>query len=378
MTKILILTNYFLPGYKAGGPIKSISSLSSSLKKAFDITIMTSNHEVGENKPYDEVEFDQVAHFDQYKVIYLSKICFKSIKNKIKEINPNIIYLNSFFSKMTLIVVILKKMGLIKSRIILAPRGELSSGALSIKPKRKGMFLKASKLISLYGKNTIFHATDEIEVKDIKKLYLNKIVKIANLTSTINDIKIIEKEDNELKIIFLSRISSKKNLLFALKVLKEIDNSTIIFDIYGTLEDIGYWNECEKIINSFNNLQVTYKGSLMPAEIPKILNQYHVFFLPTLNENFGHAIVEAMQVGLVPIISDQTPWNDLEQFNAGWALALDEEKSFIDAIHEITNTKNDVFLKMSNNVKNYISMKLDNKKSLEMYKEMFEEVCNEK
>lgn len=372
--KILILTNHYLPGYKAGGPIKSVSSLCINLQNNFDITVLTSDHDFGDTKPYENIELDQYVNIDKYKTIYLSKISFESIKKNIYLIQPDVIYLNSFFSKMTQIVLLLKKLGIVKSKIIVAPRGELSSGALSIKSKKKNLFLKVLKFGNFISKDLVFHSTDFIESKDIKKLFVNKIVQIPNLTSIISNIEIIEKKEDELRIVFLSRISSKKNLLFALEILQGMDESNVVFDIYGTKEDIPYWNDCEKSITSFRNIRVRYKGSLNPTEITKSLAQYHVFFLPTLNENFGHAIVEAMQVGLIPVISDQTPWNDLSKHNAGWALSLGNNQSFIDAIKEIKDMNNDLFVEISSNVKKYIVEKLDNEKSIKMHKQMFEEV----
>ena len=40
-----------------------------------------------------------------------------------------------------------------------------------------------------------------------------------------------------------------------------------------------------------------------------LLDDSDVFVLPTLGENFGHAICEAMRRGVVPIISSATPFS---------------------------------------------------------------------
>jgi len=371
--KILIVTNHYLPGYKAGGPIKSISSICENLKNDFDITVMTSNHDFGDTELYSDIKFDEVVKLKKYDAVYLSKITLKSVKKQILYLSPDIIYLNSFFSKFTFFVLLLKKLRLVNTKIILAPRGELSQGALSLKAKKKSFFIKIAKILNLYSKDLIFHATDKIEKDDIKKLfYKNEIVEIPNLTIVPNiQSKGIVKNKWELKIIFLSRISAKKNLLYALEILKEIDSENIVFDIYGTKEDIKYWDKCEKLINSLKYVQVNYKGSVKPIDIHNIMSQYHLFFLPTKNENFGHAIVEAMQIGVIPLISDQTPWNDLEKYEAGWSLALDDRNSFIERIKEIRDYTQEEFNIKSENVLNYIDNKLDNRKFIEEYKKLF-------
>jgi len=84
----------------------------------------------------------------------------------------------------------------------------------------------------------------------------------------------------------------------------------------------------------------------------------------------------AIQAGLIPLISDQTPWNDLEKYNAGRALKLSDKESFISAIKDTISMDNDSFKEISNNVIKYIEIKLDNNKSIEMYKKMFEDVVN--
>jgi len=370
--KLLIVTNHYLPGYKAGGPIKSISSICKNLKDDFDITVMTLNHDFGEKEPYKNIEFNKSINLNGYNVIYLSKINILQVYKHIKDLKPNIIYLNSFFSKFSILILILNKLRLINSSIILAPRGELSSGALSLKSNKKKLFLKSARIINLYSKDIILHSTDKIEFNDIKNIFpKNKIVEIANLSNLIVSDNIIDKKQNQLKIVFLSRISEKKNLLYALDILKAIDIQGITFDIYGPKEDITYWKECENIIKDMKNINVSYKGTIKPIEVFNILSNYHLFFLPTKNENFGHAIVEAMQVGVISLISDQTPWNDLEKYNAGWAISLNKKDIFIEKIKELLSYDDIEFKKKSNNVKKYISKKLNNNELIIEYIKMF-------
>ena len=50
-----------------------------------------------------------------------------------------------------------------------------------------------------------------------------------------------------------------------------------------------------------------------------------MFVLPTKTENFGHAIYESMACGLPVLISDKTPWHNLEKNKAGFDLSLIED-----------------------------------------------------
>jgi glycosyltransferase involved in cell wall biosynthesis len=69
-------------------------------------------------------------------------------------------------------------------------------------------------------------------------------------------------------------------------------------------------------------------------EIKHHLEWADLFVLPTKGENFGHAIFEAMAVGCPVLISDQTPWKQLNSTKAGIELSLDDPSSFTSAIQQ--------------------------------------------
>lgn len=372
-----MVTNHYLPGFKAGGPVKSIAALHDNLRASFDLCVMTSDRDHGDSTAYSEIQRDKINSYGDYNILYLSQLGFLNVILNLKKANPRIIYLNSFFSKLTRIILIMKYVRLINSPIVLAPRGELSKGALSIGRFKKQIFLFFSKILRLHSSVT-FHATDEIEARDIQKHYLiNQIVTIPNLTAKYSPSlnSIIYKKPGELRIVFVSRISKKKNLLFALEMLGQIHKGGIIFDIYGPIEDNKYWEACcEEILKLNKSVFVTYKGTLRPSDVYSTLSKYHVFLMPTLDENFGHVIVEAMQCGCIPIISDQTPWRNLEKQGVGWSINLDEKAAYIAAINEVVIYNNQMFFEKSKRVKEYIETKIDNEGLVIEYKKMFNQL----
>ena len=83
------------------------------------------------------------------------------------------------------------------------------------------------------------------------------------------------------------------------------------------------------------NVQVSYAGEVEHQDVARTLARHDLFLLPTRGENYGHVIQEALTAGLPVLISDQTPWRDLEQHGVGWALPLDDPSAFarmIDAV----------------------------------------------
>ncbi|MNR20481.1 Glycosyl transferases group 1 [compost metagenome] len=77
-----------------------------------------------------------------------------------------------------------------------------------------------------------------------------------------------------------------------------------------------------------------YKGELVPAMVVQTLARYDLFFLPTLGENFGHVIAEALGCGLPVLISDNTPWGNLTENQLGWGLPLRNVDDFVEKIEQ--------------------------------------------
>jgi glycosyltransferase involved in cell wall biosynthesis len=311
--KLLIFTDWYKPGFKAGGIIRSTSNLVDHLSNHFEIFIITRNTDYLEEVPYNSIKNNQWNTIDNSEVYYLSKdnIQRKNIKNLILEIKPDIIYCNSLYSVFfTLIPLHLSKK--LKIKTVLAVCGMLSQGSLGIKKNKKKFFLQLSKKLSLY-KNATFHASNEQEKSDIINAFgENYAIKIAQDFSEKKDIPFQYKErtSDQLNLVYIGRIAPEKNTLYALEVLNDV-KSNVTFDIYGPIYSKEYWSKCEAIIQKLpSNITVNYKSILDHSKIDQTLTNYHVLFLPSTGENFGHVIIEGMINSCIPIISDKTPWRN--------------------------------------------------------------------
>jgi glycosyltransferase involved in cell wall biosynthesis len=341
------------------------------------------NTDINSDKEYN-VTSDKWTKYDGINIFYFSERNFtiKNFLNVVHQLNPDVIYINSFWSyKFSILPLLLSKFQLIKSPIVLSPRGMLESGAMGIKSFKKKLFLFISKIIGLH-KSLIFHATSDNEKKSIEYFYpSSKIFQIPNLSYIQSIESFIDKKENHLKLFFLSRVSPVKNLDFAINVLKEVSNQKYIFieyDIYGNNEDKEYFKLCKELIKSLpENIKVTYKGTLSFNEISATIQNYHFLFLPTKNENFGHAIVETLFCGRPVIISNCTPWNEVNDYNCGYALPLDKYK-FAEKILYACKMNTDEFQKMCINAKNYIQNKINIDKIKNEYKKLFEYVAKSK
>lgn len=346
---ILIFSDWFTPAFKAGGPIRSIVNMVERLKDDFDIYVFTRDRDLHDTVPFQGITTDQWIDADGFKIQYYSpgKLNFRKVKSLLHVIQPHKIYLNSMFSNMLYPLLVASSTG----KIILAPRGMLKPSALAVKPIRKFLYLSLLKTLGI-EKQICFHATSEEEVIDIKRVFplANKIKVAANLPIRVSDhLKPITKSKGELKMIFVGRIHPIKNLLFLLEAIealffdigKSVSDDHLQLTIAATVDDGDYWHKCQQVISGLEKyVSVNLHLDCPHDQVMELISASHLFVLPTQGENFGHAIFEALAVGCPVLISDQTPWRDLQSSNAGFDLPLSDRSGFTEAMKTFANMDN--------------------------------------
>jgi glycosyltransferase involved in cell wall biosynthesis len=241
----------------------------------------------------------------------------------------------SFFSSLTTKALTMRRLGqLPKVPFVLAPQGELSAGALQIKSAKKRAFIALTKNFGIYN-GIVWKASGEEEKADVVRVLGNhkdvRIVPDLTPRTILRDYSFAKKpakEAGKLRLIFLSRVNRKKNLSHALRALQNV-NGQVVFDVYGAHDDEIYWQECQELIKQLPaNVQVAVHGSIDYRDVLKTMLGYHYFILPTLNENFGHVVLEALAAGCPVLLSDNTPWRDLAEKGIGWDIPLNNSTAW--------------------------------------------------
>lgn len=375
---ILLFIDWYLPGYKAGGPIQSCANLVDHLKTDYHFKIITRDTDYCETKPYENVQSNVWQKVDENTQIYYlsgNNTNKKYIFNLIQQTSFDMVYLNGVFSYYFVIVPLLyfrKNQG---KKVIVAARGMLAKGALAIKARKKKLFLTFSKILKLFHGVT-FHATNEAEKEDIINAIGNKNqIKIAgNLSKKISMPVYIQKSKQleTLHLVNIARVAPEKNLKFALEILKEV-KAKVNFDFYGPVYDHNYFNECNNIIKELpNNIKVTYKNVIPNTQVYETLLKYDAMFMPTLGENFGHIILESFIAACPVIISDQTPWQGLEEEKSGWSIPLSDKNKFIEAIETLAAANNQQYAKYALAAYQKAKIFIENEALLKSNKELFE------
>ena len=158
-------------------------------------------------------------------------------------------------------------------------------------------------------------------------------------------------------MVSIARISPEKNTLYALEILEQFvrytskttekEKYSIILDLYGSVYQNDYGAQCMALAQKLPvNITVNFCGSIVKDRVSAMLQKYHFLFMPSQGENYGHSIVESFIAGRPVIISDRTPWRNLNSICSnqksqtanqktlvvGWDIPLDEPERFVEVI----------------------------------------------
>ena len=354
----MVFCDFYLPGYKSGGGMWTVVNIVKRFSSKYDFFIVTRNYDsVGDTKPYDTVKTGEWNALGNEQVYYFSKgkLPARKAADLVNDVSPDLVFLNSAFSQPVIRYLTARAKHMIAAiPTILAPCGELSKGALGVKPIKKKLYLKYASLAGLY-RGLIWKASSDAERDEISSVFgfAEKIAIAPDLVPR----EILPgydqrqkpfKQKGSVRFVFMSRIVPKKNLHFFLECLREVREGQITFDVIGPVEDHRYWERCSTIIAALGpNITVNVVGPLSQGEALDRVFSSHIFAMPSLNENFGYVFIESLAAGCPLLISDQTMWGDIEARNAGWAIPLGRKDLYVQRIKDCVDMDDAEFRGMS-------------------------------
>jgi glycosyltransferase involved in cell wall biosynthesis len=309
-----------------------------SLGDRFDFRIITRDRDHTQSEPYAEVEQGAWTTVGKASVLYASgrQLRLRSLSRAVRDAEPDLVFANSLFSIITLRYLLLRWSRRVdRVPLLVTPRGELGGGALSIKSAQKHLYLVGGRALKLFN-GVRWQASSPAEADAISaRLPQAEPLVASNIPfpPIADSLEHPDKVAGSVVFVFVARISRMKNLPFLLEILSEL-HGDIRLEVYGTKEE-GEWQTVESMIGSVpENIKVSFHGAVAPEEVDIALARGHFFILPTLGENVGHSIYEALRVGRPVVISDRTPWSDVHDTGAGWVLPLERRRDWVGALQE--------------------------------------------
>jgi len=333
---VLVLMGAFWPGSDSAGPNQSLKGFCTALADEFDFRIVARDRPFGAavrtapTEPWTDLGFARVSYLEG------RRFGAAGLGALLRETPHDLVMMNGFFDReFTLPTLLMRRAGLVPAKpALLSPRGEFGGGALSLKAPVKRAWLAAVRLGGLLRGVTL-HATSQDEAADMTaRLPFAAPPAVApNVRALFERPSAAPAAKGEpLRLAFLGRITPVKNIDYAIKALA-MTNSPARFDLYGPASDEAYAKACQTLAADLPPpIEVRFMGEIANDDAPRVMAGYDLMFMPTLGENFGHAIFEALGAGTPVLISDRTPWRNLEARRAGFDLSLDDPAAFAAAI----------------------------------------------
>ena len=208
-----------------------------------------------------------------------------------------------------------KKLGIPR---IVSPRGTLSDWAIQNKYWKKRIAWQIYQKRDLQSA-TAFHATSTKEAENIRALgFRQPIAVVPNGISLPSEMPKKFRADGFRRVLFLSRIHPVKGLLTLLHAWKHVPiRNTWRLVIAGPDSD-GHQAQVAQLANELSLTdQVEFAGPVSDAQKWSFYRGADIFVLPSLSENFGIVVAEALAAELPVITTTAAPWAKLAELGFG-------------------------------------------------------------
>jgi glycosyltransferase involved in cell wall biosynthesis len=219
---------------------------------------------------------------------------------------------------------------------VVRPAGSLEPWSMGVSALRKQLYFQAIEKANL-NHATAVHAMSRKEAEHIGAYGLQ-----PPIWTIPNGVDPISPLDEEVKkrvrmslgiapdasmIVFLGRLHPVKNLSFLLDVFRDLRTQHPEVHLVLAGPDQGSYAETLKRQVADEGLHdcVTFYGEIRGDEKVALLQTADALCLPSLSENFGNVVLEALASGTAVFASDTTPWTELDGWGCGRCLPLEHE-----------------------------------------------------
>lgn len=342
-TRLLVLMGGYWPGHDATGPNQSLRQMCAVLRDDCEVFVVARDRPFGAAAATCATGIWHEQDIGRVHYLKVGPAGPVGLRELICATPHDLLWLNGFHDReFTLPTLLMRRIGRVPpAPTVLSARGELAAGALGLKSPRKIAYRTVARIFNLLS-DVFIHAASAEEAADVEHWFpwSNGVLTAPNVRGLVDvgdDIRArrANKRGGPLRIVLVGRISRVKNITFAIETMARLSVPANL-DIIGPIEDADYWRECQVLIGRLpSHVTVRALGTTTNLKIPAVIGSADLFFSPTLGENFGHAIFEALSCELPVLISDRTPWKGLARQRAGWELPLSSPAEFaarIDAL----------------------------------------------
>ena len=202
--------------------------------------------------------------------------------------------------------------------LVISPHGMLGPGALRFSARQKWLFSALVQNRALAAA-TCFHATSEKEIEDIRSFGLRCPIALIANGIDLPDMSTARETGSERTLLYLGRIHPKKGLDQLIHAWTRIETAMPqwTLKIIGPSE-MGYDKLLRRMVAEAGLSRVVFNDGLFGDEKNLAYREADLFVLPTLDENFGMVVAEALAAETPVICTKGAPWQGLNTHHCGW------------------------------------------------------------
>ena len=200
---------------------------------------------------------------------------------------------------------------------VVTPHGMLEPWAWQYKAwkKRLAWFLFQDRDLKTAQ---VLHATATSEAMNLRKFFPDVPIAMIPLGIDLPPASPPPPKISQKTLLFLSRIHEKKGLLNLVEAWAQLQPQNWQLVIAGPNEK-GYQGIIEKRIEALKLTEtISFPGEVVGDPKWELYRQADLFVLPTLSENFGIVVAEALACETPVITTKGAPWSELEAHRCGW------------------------------------------------------------
>ena len=350
----------------SGGVGAYLKLLAHSLGKITELHIITHHSE-------NELKIENCTiHYIEHRLIHIFQ-AKRQFLNLIDDIKPDILHVNSCWEPLCSYTVFWAKSK--NYPVVITPHGMLEPWVLA-----KNYWKKKLPALLFYQKYSlkmadVLVATAETEKNNLLKLGYNKDIKIVPngvITDNTNTKKSWKRTQTILYVGLLRPNKGANILLEAVGLLKNQLKGYKIFIAGPDTE--GYLKTLKELSIKLNIENIVYfLGGVFGKEKWELYKQADIFILPTLNENFGIVIAEALLSGTPVITCKGAPWQGIVEHRCGWWVNR-TVKDIANAINESLSLSEQELEAMGKRGRNYVIKRFSSNIVAENMKQLYQQI----
>jgi glycosyltransferase involved in cell wall biosynthesis len=337
--RLLVVSQYWAPAQLAGGA-RSTARVVAALGDDVETWVVAGDRDVGDTEPWPDLATGWTEQGDGVRVLHQAwdRDAGGRVAAAIAEVRPDVIYLPSLFAPGSLAVLWRRATGRLRVPVVVAPEGELHPGALAHHAGRKRAMVALVRSAGL-GRRLWWRAADPAEAAHLRaalgrRVRVREAPDLHDPPAPVPDAGRV-KEPGSARVVILGSVVPKKGPARALELLWPLRHQ-LQLDLYGPSVDADEWARCRAVLDRVEpDVAWAAHGPVEHGAVAGIFAAADLFVLPTLGENYGYAIAEALEAGCPVLTSDQTPWRGLAADGCGWDLPLEPVDAWQARVREV-------------------------------------------